>query len=190
MWAIAILSVAALLLDLVVYVAALVGFNPQDWVRPEWVGVAGFFGLLGLMLVIANVVAAYRKRRARARGVLVADIVHPWWFRLIARVVVVFALANLVWFGFIRGPRGDPVERGIGVYAVDPGHAHPDEPITREQYMRYRRYQVCAMAGLFLAFYLPIAFEMICMARGKDFGEVPGSARLKQFRWVFVIRRG
>jgi hypothetical protein len=54
-WALAILAVAALVLDVIVHVATLAGLNVQDWVQPDWLARAVFFGLFLTVLLAANI---------------------------------------------------------------------------------------------------------------------------------------
>jgi hypothetical protein len=198
MWIIAFLAVLALVLDLIVHVAALMGFNPQDWIGPQWVFWVVFGGWSISMVLIASIVEARPKRRAQMRGVIPADNessvwlpedIYPPRFRLFARVVMIYAIISLIFWGLLRVHAGDPVTQGTGLYGLDPGHGRAVHQISREQYDRYRRYGMLALSGLFLGVYLQIASDMICRAKGIESGTNSVSERPRSGWYVFVIWR-
>jgi hypothetical protein len=181
MWAIAIFAVIVFIADLVVHVAAMLGFNPQDWVRPGWLGVVLFYGVFGVMVAALLLREILRKRRARLLGEVAGEEVNPFWFKVVIGIVAAYAMITSVDVIF-RATGGELSHPEPGVYMADPGHGHPIERISEGQYDRYRRNEVRLVSGIFLIIYLQIAFYFFCSAMGKSLdcaqgtGENPGGA--------------
>jgi hypothetical protein len=187
MWVLALFAAAALAVDLVVHVATILGFNPQNWIQPDWLAAVSFWLLLLLTMGIASAVTSYRKRRARRQGLVYTEPRNPRWFKVIMWIVIVYAFANLIVFGAPAVRRGEPVELGAGQYALDPGHGHPVQPITEEQYHTFRRHAVRAFSGFTLMFFLQIAFDLLCLALGRHYPANPDPP--KPTRWTFILWR-
>jgi hypothetical protein len=177
MWAVATFAVVALAVDVVVHVAAVLGFDPQDWVRPEWAAAVGFWGLFLSGFAAGIAVGKHRRRLAGAEGVVVPHDNGPAWFRGLRRVVVVYAVITLAVCGYSGSGRGDPTRRGDGTYVLETGHGRLVRPITAEQYDRYRRNDVRGMSAFVLMFYVVLASDMVYLAGGKGRDAVPGSVR-------------
>ena len=168
MWAIAILAVTALVLDLIVHIAAVAGLNPQDWVQPDWLARTLFFALLVAVLLIANMVQSRRQRRAAALGItLDDDEPNPQWFVWLRRVVIAYGLFCAINYGVLdlRRAGGSPLRLGDGSHVVDPGHGRPIRAITAAEYDHWRRRSVRGGSGLLLMFYLQVAFDKVRSAR-------------------------
>ena len=166
MWAVAILALTGLILDVTLHVAAVVGLNPQDWLRPDWLAQLIFFGFFGATLIAANVAQQRREKRAVERGIVLRDG-NPLWFGLLIKAAIVYGLFCAINFGVIdfRRAGGSPVSRPDGSYVVDPGHGRAVVPITAARYDQLRRRSVLGGSSFFLMFYLQVAFDMMRFAR-------------------------
>jgi hypothetical protein len=166
MWAIAILALAALILDAVLHVAALLGLNPQDWLQPDWLARLVFFGLFLTIFLAAHIAGDRREKRAKRLGIVLSDE-NPRWFAWVMKIAIVYGLFTVINFGVIdlRRAGGSPVQQADGSHVVDPGHGHPVRPITAGEYDRWRRRSVLGASGFFLMFYLQIAFDMVWFVR-------------------------
>jgi hypothetical protein len=166
MWAIAGLALAALIIDVVLHVAALVGLNPQDWIRPDWAARVVCFGLFLIVLLAANMAAVRRDERAKRLGIILSDQ-NPRWFAWLMKIAIVYGLFSAINFGVIdfRRAGGAPVRQADGAHVADPGHGHPVRPITAAEYDRFRRRSVRGVTGFFLMFYLQVAFDMVWFMR-------------------------
>ena len=191
MWALAILSILILAMDFIVHVAAVLGFNPQDWIKPEWVANTLFFGAFYALLLIAVFIGVVREKRAKARGIILAEPREPFWFYALVRIVMVYVLASLaIWIFYDRIGGGDAIQQSPGVYMLDSGHGRAPTPISFEQYQWIRRTGTRVCSGSFLLFYMGIAYITVCWARGNDTGNEAGPPpRGASRRWVFVIWR-
>jgi hypothetical protein len=187
MWPIAILAILVLAVDVLVHSAAAFGFNPQDWTQPDWVAAVILWVLFILMVLIANAVEARQKRQAELQGIIFPDNGNPGWFRRVMHFLIAYSLFNVIVFGFPAMHRGDPTQQGIGVYVLDPGHGHPVQPITKDQYDMYRRNGIRAISGLLLAFYVQMAFDMFCLASGKGKSSTSIPPRRRPFRKLYII---
>src|ERR1700727_2825954 len=121
MWAIAIICVLTLCVDMAVHAAAMLGFDPQDWVQPNWLAWLLFMGMLVGTVLLAQAADKIWKKRAAGRGEGGGEYVPPRGFKLARNVVVVYSVFMLLYYGFPCLHRGDPVERGAGQYVLDPG---------------------------------------------------------------------
>jgi hypothetical protein len=87
-------------------------------------------------------------------------------------------LFNVFVVGFMNIRRGDPMQVGVGMYAIDPGHGRPVQPISADEYHTIRRRGVRAGSGFFLGFYVAIASDLIFALTGqKRFKPPQGSVR-------------
>jgi hypothetical protein len=177
MWAVATYAVLALVADVVVHVAAVLGFDPQDWVRPDWVAGVGFWGVFVSGFAAGIAVGKHRRRRAEGEGCVGSRHNGPVWFKRLRGVVVVYAVVTVVVCGLRGSGRWDPTRRGDGTYALETGHGRFVQPITAEQYGRYRRNYVRGMSAFVLMFYVVLASDMVYLAGGKGRDAVPGSVR-------------
>jgi hypothetical protein len=166
MWALAILAVIGLLLDVVVHVSTFFGANPQDWIRPDWLARLIFIGFLLLVGIPALVIDDRRKKREARMGLEFEDR-YPFWFWLLVRVAVCYAIFNFFNYGVVDTRRaGGDVERWPGgTYMVDPGHGHPPHAITKDEYDYYRRREVRGGTGFLLMIYLQLAFDLCGLGR-------------------------
>jgi hypothetical protein len=166
MWLIAIWSVAALLIDAVIHVAAVVGLNPQDWVRPEWLLQTLFWVMFLATLGLAHVVENRRSRQAKKLGITLADR-NPPWFATLRAIAIAYGLFCAFNFGVVdlRRAGGEPDRLADGSYIIDPGHGRAPRPISRDEYDRWRRRSALGGSGFFLMFYTQVAFDMVRYAR-------------------------
>jgi hypothetical protein len=189
MWFLAVLSILGLLMDLTVHIAALLGFNPQDWIQPEWLAETIFYGTGLTLLVVFAIVSTVREKRAKARGIVLPFNAEPLWFYVLIRVVMVYGVAGgAIWMLF-QDRGGIPVQPAPGVYALDPGHGHPIERVSFEEYCRVRRNGTRSLSGIFLIWYSVIAFDFTYLAMGKEPGIGQGPTRRIPGRRIFVIWR-
>src|SRR5689334_11237409 len=98
MWAVAILALLALVVNLVLHIASVVSLDPHDSVQPDWVlPVAAVAALVGIVL-LASVVDARERRRAEQRGFAAAGAERePAWFKPVLWVFIAYA----VYHGFM-----------------------------------------------------------------------------------------
>jgi hypothetical protein len=188
MWAIAILAIVAFLADLVIHIAALLGFNPQDWIQPAWLELSLYYGVFGLLLAIVIVRGNLRERRAKREGLTIEQDDNPLWFKAIVWIVAVYAFITAADV-FFRANGGELSHPGPGVYLADPGHGHPVEQITEAQFNHYRRNEVRLVSAFLLIFYLQFAFEFLAAAMGKTWGSRPGEARPTSGGAVWIVWR-
>jgi hypothetical protein len=181
MWALALIALAA---DLIVHVAALIGFDPLDWIQPGWLAVLLFWGTFAAIVLIANAAEAHRRRRASAMGLFRPDPVSPRWFKLLMCIVILYALLNPLLAGWPTVRGGEAVHLPNGAYGLDPGHHRPVESLTESQYHAYRRSLVRTVSGLQLVFYLQITFHMFCLATGRNLGPTDAPTRPGPARWI------
>src|SRR4051812_24828710 len=122
MWPIAVICVLTLCIDLVVHISALLGFNPQDWVKPIWLTWMIFVGMLVGTIALMNVAERLWKRRMARQGEAVEEYVPPFGLKIVRKVVLAYSILVLLYFGYPCLHRGEPVEQGAGHYVLDPGH--------------------------------------------------------------------
>ena len=140
------------------------------------------------MMAIVITRELFRKQRAKLQGVVLAENANPLWFKGLVRIVTAYALITAADVLF-RANGGALSHPEPGVYLADPGHGHPIERITEDQYNRYRRNEVRLVSAVFLIIYFQIAFDFLCTAMGKDWGNGPDSARRNSGRWIYVVWR-
>jgi hypothetical protein len=187
MWAVAILAVVGLIVNVVVHVATWLGCDPQGWIHSEWVGILGFYGLFGLVMMLANVVEHRRQERAKREGIVLPDQ-NPQWFRLLMKFVIAYAILGFFAFLFADIRKGDPVRLADGTFAADTGHGRPVTPISEEEFHRIRRWRAREISAFFLMFYLQIVADLIFTLTGKQtFSPAPGVFR--RVAYVVTITR-
>ena len=187
MWPLALLAVLVLIANLIIHLAAVLGFDPQDWVMPEWklwVWLWGIFVAMGLIAYMRDTIA---KRRARIAAVAYRRSGNPWWWKCVIFLGAVYVLWNVVVLGLWKGTVGELTNPKPGVYLCDPGHGRPVEAMSREEYDRDRRNEVQVATSVMLFFYLQIAFDWIRAAMGIDRSDGPGQERKKNGWTVYLL---
>jgi hypothetical protein len=166
MWALAILAVVGLVLDVVVHVSTFFGANPLDWIQPDWLARLIFISALLVVAIPALVIDNRRKKREAKTGMEFGDR-YPFWFWLLIRLAACYAVFNFFNYGVldVRRAGGDVQRWPGGVYMVDPGHGHPPHSITKDQYDYFRRREVRGGTGFFLMIYLHFAVNFCGFGR-------------------------
>ena len=185
MWAVAVLSIFAFVVDLALHVASFVCVDPGEWVRPRWLGIVLFCALSGMVLLGANVVESRRQRRANLDGVVLPDE-NPPWFKPILWAFVAYALFSFFMAAFVDARKGDPVQTGPASYVAEPGHGRPPVPISADEYHQLRRVSLRRGTGFFLMLYLAVATDLLFTLTGQKRFKPPTLSG--RFSFVFVRR--
>lgn len=182
----AILSVSALLLNLALHVATYFHADPLEWIQPQWLAVVFYYALLAAVLIAANLAESRRERRARRKGVILANE-NPPWFKPIVWALVAYALFNFFMAAFVDARRGDVSRLADGSFVADPGHGRPAVPISADEYHRLRRLSVRRTTGFMLMVYAAITADLIFTLTGRKQQGAAGMAR--RIAFFVVIRR-
>jgi hypothetical protein len=160
MWLLILLSLFALLADLAVHTATMFGFNPQSWIRPQWLALTIFFTPLVFFLAVLYVREASKKLRAKRLGLLAPNNILPAPLRLIVDIVTAYAFLTSIDVLF-RADGGSLSNPKSGIYYADPGHGRPVEQISELQFNYYQRNELRLISGVMLIFYTVCLLEFL-----------------------------
>jgi hypothetical protein len=186
MGVVAILAIIAFLLDLALDVASFVCVDPADWIQPQWLAYVLFYGLLGAVLLGANVVEARRQKRAKLEGVVLPEE-NPLWFKPILWAFVAYALLSVFMMLFVDRYKGAPIQLSPGSYVADSGHGRPPIPISAEEYHHMRRLSLRRSTGFVLMVYFAVAMDLLFTLAGKK--RFKSAMQIGRFSFV-LIRNG
>jgi hypothetical protein len=187
MWAVAILAVIALLIDLAIHIASFVCVDPLDYTQPEWAWIVGFWAMFLLVVGLANFVDSRRQKQAKLEG-RALPTENPLWFKPVIWILSAYILYSVLVVGMMCIRHGEPIRKADGTFAVDPGHGHPVEPISEAEYHRIRRLGVRAGTGFMLGFYVAIVCDLIFTLTGQKRFKPPDGG-MRSFSLVLVRRR-
>ncbi len=164
MWPLALLALFGLLLDLLIHVAATLGFNPQDWLRPEWLALTLYYTLFAV--VVGSVLLLQYRKTGSINPPPNQPNDRPLWFRFLLALVTIYAV--LLAADLLFQPTGGTLSHpSPNVYVADPGHGRAPDRISQQQYDAFRRDSVRLGSGIFLVFYLQATHDLFRAARNQ-----------------------
>ena len=187
MWAVAILAIIALLIDLALHIASFVCVDPLDYMQPEWAWIVGFWAMFLLVIGLANFVESRRQKQAKLEG-RVLPTEDPLWFKPVVWILTAYMFFSVFVVGFMRIRQGDPIRQADGTFAIDPGHGHPIVPISEADYHRTRRLGARAGTGFMLGVYIAIVADLIFALTGQKRFRPPDGV-VRSFSFVLIRRR-